>query len=144
MARKYALAFFIAVLMVAALQLATTTESNVLTFANNYGEAIVNKIPGATYKVSITFKNIGASEGSWNVNIALEGSAWSQTGTPKVLRLRSGETATLTWNGTVPANAPVDSVARPIVYYDDSFKALNWWIRVVSAVQVSIQASSLE
>lgn len=144
MARKYALAFFIAVLAVVAVHLATTTESSVLTFANNYGEAVINKVPGATYKVSITFKNIGTSEGSWNVNIALEGSAWSQTGTPKVLRLRPGETATLTWNGTVPANAPVDSIARLVVYYDDSFKALNWWIRVVSAAQLSIQASSLE
>ncbi|MGB9841470.1 MAG: hypothetical protein ACPLKZ_01970 [Candidatus Bathyarchaeales archaeon] len=144
MAKKYVLAAFIAVLLAVAAHLAITDRSSALTLANNYGDTVVNKIPGAPYKVSITFKNTGTTEGSWVVNIALEGDTWSQAGTPKTLHLQPGETATLTWNGTVPANAPVDSVARLIVYYDDSFKALNWWIRIVSAAKLSIHSSSLE
>ncbi|MEM3377679.1 MAG: hypothetical protein QXV09_01110 [Candidatus Bathyarchaeia archaeon] len=144
MAKKYIIAAFVAVLVVAAVHLAMTEEGSALTLANTYGDTVVNKIPGAPYKVSITFKNTGATEGIWVVNIALEGDIWSQAGTPKTLRLRAGESATLTWNGTVPANAPVDSVARLVVYYDDSFKALNWWIRIVSAAQLAIQSSSLE
>ncbi|MGB9914551.1 MAG: hypothetical protein ACPLIG_05540 [Candidatus Bathyarchaeales archaeon] len=78
------------------------------------------------------------------MNIALEGDTWSQAGTPKTLHLRPEESATLTWNGTVPANAPVESAARLVVYYDDSFKALNWWIHIVSTAQLAIQSSSLE
>ncbi|MEJ5328426.1 MAG: hypothetical protein WHU54_09315 [Candidatus Bathyarchaeia archaeon] len=144
MTKKYVVAFFIAVLIFAAAHLWTTEKSSTLTLANIYGDAVVNKIPGEPFKVSITFKNIGATEGSWMVNIALEGDLWSQAGIPKELHLNPGETATLTWNGTVPVNAPVDSVVRLVVYYDDSFTALNWWIRVISAAQLSIQSSSLE
>jgi hypothetical protein len=30
------------------------------------------------------------------------------------------------------------------VYYDDSFKALNWWIHVVPGAELTIKSSSVE
>lgn len=94
MAKKYVVAFLIAVLMFATTRLWTTEKSSTLTFANIYGDAVVNKIPGEPFKVSITFKNIGATEGSWIVNIALEGDLRSKAGIPKALHLNPGETTT--------------------------------------------------
>jgi hypothetical protein len=44
----------------------------------------------------------------------------------------------LTWEGTVPANASVGSVARRVVYYNDSFQALDWWIHVAPGAGLSI------
>ncbi len=144
MAKKYALLFIIAVLVFAAINLSVNDISNTLTFANIQADGVVDKIPGEAFTVRITFKNIGKTAGSWSVNIAFEDNSWSQTGAPQNLVLQPGETATLTWNGTVPANAPVNSIARLVVYYDDSFKALNWWIRVVPGAELYIKSSSVE
>jgi hypothetical protein len=94
--------------------------------------------------VKITFKNTGETEGNWSVNIAFEDSSWVQVGTPKILTLKSGGTETLTWTGIVPANATVNSMARLVVYYDDSFKPLNWWIRVVPGAELTIKSSTVE
>jgi len=44
----------------------------------------------------------------------------------------------------VPCDAPVDSLARLIVYYNDSFTPLNWWIHVVSNAELTITSSSVE
>jgi len=144
MAKKYALLFLIALLVLAAVNFSVTDISSSLAFANSQADGIVDKIAGEAFTVKITFKNIGKTAGSWSVNIAFEDNSWSQVGTPQNLVLQPGETATLTWNGTVPANATINSMARLVVYYDDSFKALNWWIRVVPGAELYIKSSCVE
>jgi hypothetical protein len=147
MAKRYALLFPVAVLVVlvvVAVDFSVTETGSPLVFAYNQQDGIVDKAAGDAFTVKITFKNTGTAEGSWNVNIAFEDAVWSQVGTPQNLTLESGETKTLTWNGVVPANATVGSVARLVVYYDDSFKALNWWIHVVPGAELTIKSSCVE
>ena len=143
MAKRYALLFLIAVLVVVVVNFSVTDTSNALTFAHNQ-DGVVNKAPGGAFTVKITFKNTGETDGNWSVNIAFEDSSWSQVGTPQNLTLKSGNTETLMWNGVVPANATINSVARLVVYYDDSFKPLNWWIRVVPGAELTIKSSTVE
>jgi hypothetical protein len=144
MAKKYALLFLIAVLVFAIVNLSVTDIGNSLTFAHNQEDGVVDKAAGEAFTVKITFKNIGKTEGNWSVNIAFEDNCWSQVGTPQNLVLQPGETATLTWDGAVPANATINSMARLVVYYDDSFKALNWWIHVVPGAELCIKSSTVE
>ncbi|MEM3458454.1 MAG: hypothetical protein QXN36_02350 [Candidatus Bathyarchaeia archaeon] len=105
---------------------------------------VVDKTPCEAFTVKITFKNTGTAEGTWFINIAFEGNAWNWSGTQQTLTLKPSKTKTLSWNGRVPFNAPVDSVARLIVYYNDSYTALNWWIHVVSGAELSITSSTVE
>jgi hypothetical protein len=144
MAKRYALLFLVAVLVVVALSFSLTETSSPLVFAHNQKDGVVDKGAGDAFTVKITFKNTGKTEGSWSVNIAFEDEVWSQVGVSQNLTLDSGETETLTWNGSVPANATVGSVARLVVYYDDSFEALNWWIHVVPGAELAIKSSSVE
>jgi len=144
MAKKYALLFLIAVLVFVVVNLSVTDISNSLTFAHNQEDGVVDKAPGEAFTVKITFKNTGKTEGNWSVNIAFEDASWSQVGTPQNLVLQPEKTATLTWNGIVPVNATINSVARLVVYYDDSFKALNWWIHVVPGAELCIKSSTVE
>jgi hypothetical protein len=144
MAKRYALLFLVAVLVVVAVNFSVTETSSPLVFAHDQQDGTVDKVAGDAFTVKITFKNTGKTEGSWGVNIAFEDEVWSQVGVSQNLTLESGETETLTWNGAVPANATVGSVARLVVYYDDSFKALNWWIHVVPGSELTIESSSVE
>lgn len=105
---------------------------------------IVDKIPCEAFKVKIVFKNTGKTEGTWCVNVAFEGEAWTWSGTQQNLTLKPSKTKTLMWNGTVPCNAPIDSVARLVVYYNDSFKALDWWIHVIPSAELTITSSTVE
>jgi len=108
------------------------------------GNGVVDKTPCEAFIVKITFKNTGKTEGTWSVNIAFEGEAWTWSGTPQTLALKPYKTKTLAWNGSVPCNAPVGSVARLIVYYNDSFAPLNWWIHVVPSAELTIASSTVE
>jgi hypothetical protein len=144
MAKKYALLFLIAVLVFVVVNLSVTGANNSLTFAHNQEDGVVDKAAGEAFTVNITFKNTGKAAGNWSVNIAFEDNSWSQVGIPQNLVLQAGETRMLTWNGTVPVNATVNSMARLVVYYDDSFKALNWWIRVVPGAELCIKSSTVE
>ena len=145
MAKKYALLVLVAVLVVVAVSFSVTdTGNSALAFVSNHQDGVVDKAAGDAFKVEITFQNTGKTEGTWSVNIAFEDEVWSQVGTPQNLTLAAGETETLTWNGVVPANATVGSVARLVVYYDDGFKALNWWIHVVPGAELTIKSSSVE
>ena len=144
MAKKYALLVLVAVLVVVIINFSANDTSNSLVFAHNQQDGIVDKAAGDSFMVTITFKNTGKTDGTWSINVAFEGDSWSQVGTPKNLTLKAGETETLTWNGVVPANATVGSVARLVVYYDDGFKALNWWIQVVPGAELSIRSSIVE
>jgi len=144
MAKRYALLFLVVVLVIVIINFSVSDTSNSLVFAHNQQDCVVDKAAGDAFTVKITFENTGKTEGTWSVNIAFEDAVWSQVGTPQDLTLQPGEMETLTWNGVVPANATVGSVARLVVYYDDSFKALNWWIHVVPGAELSIKSSSVE
>ena len=104
---------------------------------------IVDKAQTAEFAVEIGFKNTGRGTGEWSVNVAFEGEKWSWTGTQQSLRLTPSSNKTLSWDGTVPESAPIDSVARLVVYYDGSFQALDWWIHVVPGAHLMITSSSV-
>jgi hypothetical protein len=144
MAKKYALLFLAAVLVVVIINFSVSNTGNSLVFAHAQQDGMVDKAAGDAFTVKITFKNTGKTDGNWSVNIAFEDEVWSQTGTPQTLMLEPGETETLTWDGVIPANATVGSVARLVVYYDDSFEALNWWIHVVPGAELTIKSSTVE
>jgi len=131
-------------LTVVIVNFAVSNTGDSLVFAHNQDCSIVDKVAGDAFTVKITFKNTGKAEGKWSINIAFEDSSWSQVGTPQNLTLTPGQTVTLVWEGVVPDNATVGSVARLVVYYDDSFKTLNWWIHVVPGAELSIKSSSVE
>lgn len=144
MAKKYALLFLVAIMAVVVISFSTNDTGSSLVFAHNQQDCVVDKVAGDTFTVQITFKNTGKTDGNWSLNIAFEDAVWSQTGTPQNLTLKPGETETLTWNGVVPVNAIVGSTARLVVYYNDSFKALNWWIHVVPSAELTIKSSIVE
>jgi uncharacterized membrane protein len=104
---------------------------------------IVDKKPGETFTVKITFKNRGSTEGTWNITVTFEGEDWIWKGEKKQLTLEPDEKETLTWEGKVPQDAAVDSVARLIVYYEDKCVALNWWIHVISGAELCIVDSKV-
>jgi len=143
MAKKYALLFILAVLVFVVVNLSVTNATNSLTVSHNEN-GVVDKAQGNAFTVKIAFKNTGKTAGNWSVNTVFEGASWSWVGTPQNLTLNPGSTKTLTWTGTVPANATINSVARLVVYYNDSFKTLDWWIHVVPGAELSIQSSSVE
>lgn len=130
------------VIVVASFAVSNTEDS--LVFAHNQDCSIVDKAAGDAFAVKITFKNTGKTVGNWNINTAFEDSSWSQVGTPQNLTLKPGEKTTLAWEGIVPNNATIGSVARLVVYYDDSFKALNCWIHVIPGAELSIESSLVE
>jgi hypothetical protein len=144
MAKRYGVLLLVAVLAVVIVNFSVSDTGDSLVFAYNQDCSTVDKAAGDAFTVKITFKNTGKTEGTWSVNIAFEDSSWSQVGTPQNLTLAPGETETLVWEGVVPANATVDSVARLVVYYNDSFKALNWWIHVVPCAELSVKSSMVE
>lgn len=115
-----------------------------LTLACESDSGVVEKMPCEEFKVKITFKNAGKAEGTWYVNIAFEGEAWVWSGGAQTLTLKPYQTKTLTWNGNVPSSASVGSQARLIVYYNDSFMPLDWWIYVVAGAELTITSSTVE
>jgi hypothetical protein len=108
------------------------------------GGGVVDKTPCDDFTVKLTFNNTGPTSGCWSVNIAFEGDSWSWAGEAQTLSLGPNCTKTLVWSGHVPCCASIDSVARLIVYYGDSFKRLNWWIHVVSCAELAITSSIVE
>ena len=144
MVKKYALLLVpIIALLILVANLSAASVSASLSFVPEV-DCVVDKTPYAALTVKITFNNTGTSNGSWSVNIAFEGNSWSWNGTPQTLTLTPGSTKTLVWNGTVPGTAPINSIARLVVYYDDSFKPLDWWIHVVSSAKLAITSSTVE
>lgn len=122
----------------------TANQPNEILTVSACGNGTVDKIPAQAFTVEITFKNTGKTDGTWSINVAFEGEEWIWIGTPQNLTLEPDKAKTLTWNGEVPANGTVDSVARLVVYYGDSFKALNWWIHVVPAAELAITSSTVK
>ena len=103
----------------------------------------VDKKPGESFTVKITFKNKGTTDGTWNTTVTFEGDYWTWKGEKKELALGFDEKETLKWEGNVPVEAEVDSKARLIVYYDGDYVALNWWIHVVSGAELCIVDSKV-
>jgi hypothetical protein len=143
MTKKYALLFLSIALLIVIVNFSITNATNALTFSPQ-GNGVVDKAQGEAFTVKITVKNTGKTDGNWSVNIAFEGESWSWIGTSQNLTLKAGSTKTLTWNGNVPTNATINSVARLVMYYNDSFNALNWWIHVVPGAELTITSSSVE
>lgn len=106
-------------------------------------EGTVDKKPGEFFTAKITFKNKGTTEGSWEIAVTFEGDTWTWKGEKKSITLEPGEKKTLSWEGDVPEDAPVDSVARLIVYYDNEFAALNWWIHIIPDAELCIVYSEV-
>lgn len=102
-------------------------------FADIQSGGLVEKKPGESFTVKIAFENRGKASGAWRIAVTLEGEDWSWIGNEKQLFLKPHQRHTLKWNGAVPAHAHVDSVSRLIVYSDDGFVRLNWWIHVTAA-----------
>lgn len=111
-----------------------------------WGDAgVVDKAQGETFTVNVTFKNVGKTEGTWSVNVAFEGEEWGWSGTSQTLSLKRCHKKTLTWTGNVSSDASVDTVARLIVYYGDSFAPQDWWIHVAEgAAELTITSSRVE
>jgi cytochrome c oxidase assembly protein Cox11 len=146
MRKRYALLSLAAamlIVMVGFLAVGSDPAQSLACFACGSG-GVVDKAQSEAFTVKITFKNTGKIEGTWFVNIAFEGEKWTWTGTAQTLTLKPYKTKTLTWNGTVPSDAPTDSVARLIVYYDNSFVPLDWWIHVIPGAELAIASSSVE
>ena len=141
MAKKHALLLLsIALLIVVVINFSLAGANNSIVFTSQE-KGVVEKTRGDDFKVTITFQNIGKAEGNWSVNVVFEGESWVWKGTPKNLTLDENDKKTLVWNGVVPANAAFYSIARLVVYYDNSFKALDWWIRVVPLSELIIKTS---
>ena len=103
----------------------------------------VDKKPGESFTVKITFKNKGTTEGTWNTAVTFEGDYWIWKGEKKELALESDKKETLKWEGNVPVDAEVDSVARLVVYCDGGCVALIWWIHVISGAELCVVDSQV-
>ena len=69
---------------------------------------------------------------------------WNWNGTTQFLTLPPDQKETLIWYGEVPENAPINSIARLVVYYDDSFVPQNWWIKIIPGSELTINSSIVE
>ena len=143
MNKKYALFAFSIVLLIVIINFSVTSASDSVVVTSK-GNEVVDKGVGDAFKVEVSFKNTGNTQGNWSVSIVFEGASWIWKGTAQSLTLNAGATKKLEWNGVVPANAPINSVARLVVYYGDSFKALDWWIHVVPDAELAVTSSSVE
>lgn len=132
------------VIVVVGFWAAGSDDRSVASLAYNTGSGVVDKTPCEDFTVEIAFKNTGKTKGTWRVNIAFEGKAWTWSGTPKTLTLKPCHKETLIWNGNVTEHAPVGSVARLIVYYNDSFKPLDWWIHIIDSAELTITSSTVK
>jgi hypothetical protein len=122
----------------------TSPNEASLTCLAREGCDVVDKVQGEAFTVKVTFENVGENEGTWRVNVAFEGEEWNWSGTPKALTLKQCHKKTLTWLGDVPSDAPVGTVARLIVYYDDSFAPQDWWVHIIEGAELTITSSMVK
>lgn len=140
---KFAGLWFLLAVLIAMSGLSSVGVFSELACATHPTSDVVRKTPGASFTAEIAFRNTGETEGSWSVNAALECESWTWKGTSQSLTLRPGGKKTLSWNGTIPTDAQIDSTARLIVYYGNTQLALNWWINVIQAAELSVTGSIL-
>jgi len=105
---------------------------------------VIEKVSCDSFTVKISFQNTGKSEGTWSINVAFEGESWNWNGTTQFLTLPPDQKETLIWYGEVPENVPINSIARLVVYYDDSFVPQNWWIKIIPGSELTINSSIVE
>jgi len=141
--KKLSLIVFSAVLLIIMFNFSFTNATDPLEFSEKRSE-IVEKVQGEVFTVEIGFKNTGKNEGRWNISIVFEGEHWFQIGNSQYLELEPSEEKIMSWAGIVPTDAPLDSVARLVVYFEDSFKPLNWWIYVVPGAELTIKSSCVK
>jgi hypothetical protein len=141
--KKVVLTSLFIALLVLVLRVSTCSSEQSLSCIPSPGR-LVDKAPGGLFTVEIVFKNTGGVTAQWSVNVEFEGAQWIWAGKAQSLTLQPSETNTLIWNGIVPSSAPMDSIARLIVYYGSSFKALDWWIHIVPSAQLSIVNSTVQ
>ena len=133
MKKKLSLIVFSAVLLIIMFNFSFTNATDPLEFSEKRSE-IVEKVQGEVFTVEIGFKNTGKNEGEH----------WFQIGNSQYLELEPSEEKIMSWAGIVPTDAPLDSVARLVVYFEDSFKPLNWWIYVVPGAELTIKSSCVK
>jgi hypothetical protein len=75
--------------------------------------------------------------------VSFEGDCWVWQSKKKQLALESNEKEILEWEGYVPEDAQIGSVARLVVYYDNEFMALNWWMHIVGEAKLCIVQSNV-
>ena len=143
MKKKLSLIVFSAVLLIIMFNFSFTNATDPLEFSEKRSE-VVEKVQGEVFTVEIGFKNTGKNEGRWNISIVFEGEHWFQIGNSQYLELEPSEEKIMSWAGIVPTDAPLDSVARLVVYFEDSFKPLNWWIYVVPGAELAIKSSCVK
>ena len=143
MKKKLSLIVFSAVLLIIMFNFSFTNATDPLEFSEKRSE-VVEKVQGEIFTVEIGFKNTGKNEGRWNISIVFEGEHWFQIGNSQYLELEPSEEKIMSWAGIVPIDAPLDSVARLVVYFEDSFKPLNWWIYVVPGAELTIKSSCVK
>ncbi len=131
-----------ALLALVALNFAVAGATDNMTISSQ-NTGVVLKSVGDSFTVSITFQNTGTTDGTWSVTAVFEGD-WIWKGTTKTLTLNPNEKKTLVWTGTVPNNVQINSIARLVVYYDNGYKVLDWWIQVAGNAQLSVQSSSVQ
>jgi len=140
--KKYALLCIAVILAVAMASFSLTQATDNIVFTSG-SSGTVNKNKGDSFTVKLNVKNTGDGSGEFSINVTFEADSWIWKGTQKTVTLNAGETKQLTWDGKVPNNAAAGSVARLIVYYGDSYKALDWWICVSSSSELSIISSQV-
>jgi uncharacterized membrane protein len=138
--KKYALLCLVIALAVAMASFSLTQATDNISFTSS-NSGTINKDKGDSFTVKLNVKNTGEDKGEFSISVTFEAEAWTWKGTQKTVTLNAGETKQLTWEGKVPNNAASGSVARLIVYYGDSYKALDWWICVSSNSELSIISS---
>ncbi len=142
-ARAMGVAAAIALLLLSTVEISGSTLACPLDVATGSGGGTVEKRRGESFTTSVTLRNTGTTRRSWNVAVAFEGNVWNWEGNQRTLDLRPGKQQSLSWEGCVPEEAEVGSVARLVVYYDDSCAALDWWILVVSGETLEIVQSTV-
>jgi len=140
--KKYAILCLLIALAVAMASFSLTQATDDIAFTSS-NSGTVNKDKGEAFTVKLNVKNTGDDSGEFSINVSFESESWIWKGNPKTITLKVGETKQLTWDGKVPQNAAAGSVARLIVYYGDSYKALDWWICVSSNSELSIISSQV-
>jgi hypothetical protein len=142
-ARAIGVAAAIALAVLSLAEISGVTQACSLDIRTRRARGTVSKERGELFTATITFRNTGRTRGLWSVAVTFEGDVWYWRGNQTTLDLNPGKECAVSWEGRVPENAEVGSVARLVVYYNDSFVALDWWIHVISSETLEIVRSTV-
>jgi len=74
MNKKYALFAFSIILLIIIINFSVTSASDSVVLTS-HGNGVVDKEAGDAFKVEVSFKNTGNTQGSWSVSVVFEGSS---------------------------------------------------------------------